>query len=126
MKAIGAKGHFDRSIIVEHVVPIGAAHWDNYVLRGTFHAPTFYFIRHRSMSFTAARSIVRCLYEFGRLSTIVWPLVTAVRFTRHLKRAQYHSSIFPMFAAVIVTHAAMGVGNIKGLWQLFKTIYCRI
>ena len=122
LKAVGAKGHFDRSIIVEHIVPTGVAHWNNYVYRGTFLAPNFYFIRHRSMSYVAARSIVKCLYEFGRLSTIVWPLVTAVRFTRHLKCARIQSSIISMLGAVIVTHSAMGVGNIKGLWRLCKTI----
>jgi len=120
LRAAGFKRHLDRSIIVEHTVPdtLGA-YWNNWVWRGTFLAPTFYFIRHRSIGYISARTILKVLYELGRLSTIVWPVTNAIGLRRHLGR---DVSVLSLFAAVIVTHSAMAVGNVKSLWRLLRHV----
>jgi glycosyltransferase involved in cell wall biosynthesis len=120
LRAAGFRRAFDASITIEHVAPDTLrTYWKALVWRGTFLAPTVYFIRRRTVSYTIVWTSLKALYELAQVCTIAALLARAIR----LKRLLGHDgSVHSLFLAESLTRLAIAAGNIKGLFLLLRHI----
>jgi glycosyltransferase involved in cell wall biosynthesis len=120
LTAAGLRRHFDCGITVEHVVPDTLrAYWKSMVWRGTFLAPTVFFIRRRSVGYTQGWIALKVLYELSRICTVVLTVTSAIRLRRNLT---HRGSAISLLIVEVVTHLALAAGNIKGLFLLLKHV----
>ena len=117
LRQAGYTKHYDRSIPMAHVAPSTLREfWGNRVWRGTFSAPTHYYVHRRPLTLVAVRELLRAAWHVLLVLLVVPPVWRACRLARRVPPAW--RSAPGLLAATLVQEAAEVVGGLRGLREL--------